>query len=83
VCTTLVPGGTIVALGPIVAPVIRSMTSKIVPLSERGTKTVHHLHVFQFTTFGCKLLGDVTPVNADTAVSGLGYSASYNFKFPF
>ncbi|XP_023703575.1 proton-coupled folate transporter isoform X2 [Cryptotermes secundus] len=29
-------GGTIVALGPIVAPVLRSMTSKTVPLSERG-----------------------------------------------
>ncbi|KDR13825.1 Proton-coupled folate transporter [Zootermopsis nevadensis] len=29
-------GGTIVALGPIVAPVLRSMTSKVVPLSERG-----------------------------------------------
>lgn len=29
-------GGTIVALGPIVAPVLRSMTSKIIPLSERG-----------------------------------------------
>lgn len=47
VCTPLVdgcyyamifiPGGTIVALGPIVAPVLRSMTSKVVPLSERGT----------------------------------------------
>ena len=31
-----VTGGTIVALGPIVAPVLRSMTSKVVPLSERG-----------------------------------------------
>jgi hypothetical protein len=33
---TIVPGGTIVAVGPIVAPVLRSMTSKTVPLSERG-----------------------------------------------
>lgn len=33
---TIVTGGTIVAVGPIVAPVLRSMTSKTVPLSERG-----------------------------------------------
>lgn len=37
-----IPGGTVVALGPIVAPVLRSMTSKVVPLSERGIIRFDH-----------------------------------------
>lgn len=30
-------GAAVAAIGPIVAPVLRSMTSKVVPINERGT----------------------------------------------
>jgi len=51
---TFISGGTIVTLGPIVAPLLRSLTSKVVPLSERGTvslvgghyKPNQHLHTY-------------------------------------
>ncbi|KAJ9575642.1 hypothetical protein L9F63_007503 [Diploptera punctata] len=55
-------GGTIVALGPIVAPVLRSMTSKVVPLSERGK------------VFAILAAAD----NAVPLVSGVLYTQVYN-----
>jgi PCFT/HCP family folate transporter-like MFS transporter 1/3 len=55
-------GGTIVAVGPIVAPVLRSMTSKTVPLSERGK------------VFAILAAAD----NAVPLVSGVLYTQVYN-----
>lgn len=55
-------GGTIVAVGPIVAPVLRSMTSKTVPLSERGK------------VFAILAAAD----NAVPIVSGVLYTQVYN-----
>lgn len=55
-------GATVSSLGPIVAPVLRSMTSKIVPLAERG-KVFALLSVFD---------------NCVPLFSGVLYSQVYN-----
>lgn len=37
-------GATVAALGPVVAPVIRSMTSKLVSTAERGIKNPSYIN---------------------------------------
>ena len=39
-------GATVCSLGPVVAPVLRSMTSKIVPLKERGLRICSLIIIF-------------------------------------
>jgi len=46
-----------VAVGPIVAPVLRSMTSKNVPLSERGILFPNNLPIFNFEISGVNYWG--------------------------
>lgn len=55
-------GGAVSSLGPVVAPVLRSMTSKVVPLAERG-KVFALLSVFD---------------NAVPLFSGVLYTQVYN-----
>ena len=45
------------AVGPIVAPVLRSMTSKTVPLSERGILFPNNLPIFNFELSGVNYWG--------------------------
>lgn len=71
------------ALGPVVAPVLRSMTSKLVPVEERGKMLMKHVPPWNVLKVAWLLAGKMFALlsvcdNAVPLFSGILYSQLYN-----
>ncbi|KAK0076231.1 hypothetical protein PV326_010932 [Microctonus aethiopoides] len=74
-------GAAVAAIGPIVAPVLRSMMSKVVPINERGTSLIiFKVKSLQFYQSVLLLILEQDPDNCETEESSIDVSGRDEIK---
>ncbi|KAK0156957.1 hypothetical protein PV328_012080 [Microctonus aethiopoides] len=69
-------GAAVAAIGPIVAPVLRSMMSKVVPINERGTSLIIFKYMIHFSSGS----SEQDPDNCETEESSIDVSGRDEIK---